>query len=478
MTEERDPFDTDGLGDDDGLAKVDLEFATLRDFREQMAPYLGDRGFFARSERPLPRDTPVHFRFVLPEGFALAEGTAVVAWNIEPESHPDLIPGMALRFVDVGKQSRSVIRELVDFHIATGGDPFDLGPSAGGEPGEIPTDSLDSSQPEPVSDFDFPPVSASVDAEEAPTASRHDEVLPDWLSEATDPERFDFGTDPGRRDHDEPGSEAAEVVGEPGPAEFEVDMIFDDTDADRTPLRPPIGSVRDAIDIPRSAHEPPRDIRLGLIVAAGLAVVAVAVLVWSLWLRPQQADPPEVVEIPVEDVEPGIEIVPDGEETPPDEGPTKIFVAEEPPQEAAPVGRPATEAQRPPASPPVTDQPEAQAPALQGPANRILEVVASARQDVTTVVVRGNGMIDERAVKIQRLDDPDRIWLRIFNIETFYKPNEIPVGSPEVLQVRVGYHPEENPPALYVVIDLTDPSVVLKDSEVAGDSIRLSVGRR
>ncbi len=142
MADEYDPYDEqDGSGVPDGLPCVELEFATLRRFREEMAPYLNYDGFFARTDRPLPRGTTVEFKFVMPENFVLAHGTAVVSWIIEPEGNPELVPGMALRFGQVGKQSRAVIDELVDFHIATGGDPFDVGPRAS-RAGEIPTDAL------------------------------------------------------------------------------------------------------------------------------------------------------------------------------------------------------------------------------------------------------------------------------------------------------------------------------------------------
>ena len=469
MTDEYDPFAAEGPAGDDGLVAVDLEFETLRDFREKMAPYLGDRGFFARSEKPLARNTPVRFRFVLPEGFALAQGTATVAWTIDPESNPDLIPGMALRFVEVGRQSRAVIRELVDFHIATGGDAFDLGP-AGSEPGEIPTDALDAGALGPDPDADFSPPSARPGDGAGPASGAGEEVLPDWLAESVDPSRFDFD-DGGApvRDDLEPAAPAA-AAEEASPGEFEVDMIFDDNEGRGARAPQSEGSARGALQMTSSGHEPPRDLRLGLIVAAALAVVAVVVLVWSLWLRPQPTGEAAAVEVAEEAARPGVAILPDPpepEETLSAEAPTKIFVAEEPPsagvivEEAAAVPQPTAAA--------------AQNPGQR--ADRILDIVAAARERTTTVVIRGNGLIGEEAVRISRLDDPARIWVRIRHIETFYRPNEIPVGSPEVLRVRVGHHPEEAPPSLWVVVDLADEAMAVTAREFAGDTVRLSVGR-
>lgn len=466
MTDEYDPFAAEGPAEDHGLVTVDLEFETLRDFREKMAPYLGDRGFFARSDKPLPRNTPVRFRFVLPEGFALAEGTAAVAWTIDPESNPDLIPGMALRFVEVGRQSRAVIRELVDFHIATGGDPFDLGP-AGSEPGEIPTDSLDAGALGPDPELDVPPPAAGPDNLPEGASDHREEVLPEWLTESADPPRFDFD-DKGPREPEGRGPAAPPPAAEkPPPGEFEVDLIFDDTDAGREPASQPEGSVREALQMRGAGREPPRDLRLGLIVAAALAVVAAVVLVWSLWLRPQQPEAAATVERAEETAEPGVVILPEPEEGPTTEAPTKIFVAEEPPPEGVSVEEAA----------PVPQPTAAAAPNPGQRADRILDIVAAAREGSTTVVIRGNGQIGEGSVRISRLEDPARIWVRIRHIETFYRPNEIPVGSPEVLQVRVGHHPEETPPSLYVVLDLADDAMAVTGQEIAGDTVRMSVGR-
>jgi len=463
MRDDFDPFAAEPLpGAADGLATVDLEFASLRRFREEMAPYLGDRGFFARSERPLPRHTPVRFRFVLPGEFVLAEGTAVVAWNIDPEANPELIPGMALRFVQVGAQSRAVIRELVDFHIATGGDPFDPGPSASG-PGEIPTDALEGSLDEPGEELAAAPPEPEAPASTASQPSP-EEVLPDWLRASVSVERAAGGGLPFPDDRPAPQQPQPDGV---APGGFEIDLVVDDREAGSEPPTPPWDSVRDVAARPRAAAPAPRDLRLGLLVAAALAVVAVAVLVWSLWFKGREpaaakAQPPPTAEVVIEPagVEAGVDEPAAAE---PQEPPTKIFVSEAPPEPTPqPVPRP-TEV--------VPVRPAA-------PATRVVDVSASMQVGTTIVLIRGNGRLDDAAVGIVPLADPPRIWVRVRGIETFYRPSEIEVGSPEVLRVRIGHHPEEKPPALYVVIDLADGGLEVTGREVAGDSIRLTVGRR
>ncbi len=504
----------DGPGGPDGLPCVELEFATLRRFREEMAPYLNYDGFFARSDRPLPRGTSVEFKFIMPEDFVLAHGTAVVAWTIEPEGNPDLVPGMALRFAEVGKQSRAVIDELVDFHIATGGDPFDVG-IRGSRAGEIPTDSLGGiAGPAPSIIDSLPPMPRDLpmppDPEPPPALSSDDGALPEWLSgPSTGQDSLDFRKTPPRPAVAPRSPDKFSFPPEPLANEFDVDMIFDNGEKDTTPHRPEEGSFRQMALKPRPEEKPPRDLRLGLIVTAALALVAVVVLVWSFWLR---NDGEEIVESPVvveEVAEAGVALIEDDEvmeepapvsetasETPAETvarlaAETAARVADrnsgtqpEPPAEeglpestgGAPGDVPETSPTRVfvTESPPDTREPAA----AQTRASRVVDVTATAQSGTTAVVIRGNGIFDDSSMRVLRLEDPVRLWVGVKNIETFYKPNEIAVGSPEVLQVRIGYHPEDNPPALYVVLDLAGDDVVLLDHSVRGDVIRLTVGRK
>ncbi len=89
--------------------------------------------------------------------------------------------------------------------------------------------------------------------------------------------------------------------------------------------------------------------------------------------------------------------------------------------------------------------------------------------DLTTVVIRGNGAFDPSSIRSLRLEDPLRIWMSVSHIETFFKPNEIGVGSREIERIRIGYHPEDSPPALYIVLDLAGDDVFLLDTSVQGD---------
>ena len=103
MSPNSDSHDLDqNSGRGGNLKTIDLEFETLRQFREVMASRLNYEGFFVVTNDPLPKGTPLQFRFLLPDGFVLVEGKAVVAWARYEEDGPDHPSGMALLFDSSG----------------------------------------------------------------------------------------------------------------------------------------------------------------------------------------------------------------------------------------------------------------------------------------------------------------------------------------------------------------------------------------
>lgn len=291
------------------------------------------------------------------------------------------------------------------------------------------------------------------------TAAEKGDVLPEWLSDVAKDSNFEvtLDDDPAPADSSSPKINSSDDL-TPLLEELEIKLMDDEEPAEPPPARP---SVKSAIDLPRKGRgdqSPPRDLRLGLLVAAVIVLIAVAALVWSVLTGRKADTAPEENIVVAEETLPAEESVeePAESEAAPDAVPQgKALFLEEPPDDT-------------PVPAPVPDQ----------PANRIIDVVAAARGDGTTVVVRGNGYFDEANVRISLLKNPGRVWLRIRRIETYYRPNEIEVGSPQVSRIRVGHHPEENPPSLYVVLDLADDSAAVLDQEVDGNSIRVRVGRR
>ncbi len=448
MTSERENNGPDrGADPVDHRVTVDLEFDTLREFREEMAPYLNHGGLFIKTDKPYARGTAVRFRFVMPEDFVLAQGTGVVSSTRTPEKDPELEPGMVVWFEEVERQSRGVIDELVDFHIAVGGEPFDIGLVAG-VAGDIPTDALGGgATPPPGPPTEEPRAQEAVPSPAPPPSC---EVLPEWLSNVADEHDIDLSLE--NLSEDEPPEISRAEPPEPTGQEFEVSMFNDDGEPDRTPVRSPDEGSSDLTITPRDDQKPPRDLRVWLLAAAAV-LLAISIGVWWLVFKPASPQIPETFAGP--------------EQAAPTPHPTAV--AEEP-------GQP------PSVEPGEVSEPRQDAPVIPpsatGPATRIVDVAVARVGDATVVDIRGNGDLSQDRLRVSLLDDPPRVWLRIRGIETFYRPNEIAVGSPELSRIRVGHHPEDKPVSLWVVLDLADGSVVVRDTTVSGDTIRVSVGRR
>ena len=447
MTSERENNGPDRAADPvDHRVTVDLEFTTLREFREEMAPYLNHGGLFIKTDRPHARGTAVRFRFVMPEGFVLAQGTGVVASVRTPEKDPDLEPGMIVWFEEVERQSREVIGELVDFHVAIGRDPFDIGLDTGGA-GEIPTDALGGGAPLPPGPVTKEPRGQDAGASSASKPSC--EVLPVWLSDVADEHDVDLSLE--NLSEDEQPEISSVEPPEPTRQDFEISMIDDDGEPDPTPVRSPDESSSDLTITPRDHDRPFSGIRLWPLAAAALLVISIGV--WWLLMKPASSQIPETSTA--------------SERAAPTPRPTAA--AEEPGERAS--VKPQEVSQPPQAT-------RAIPPATTRPATRIVDVAVAQVGDATVIDIRGNGSLSEARLRISVLDDPPRVWLRILGIEDIYRPSEIAVGSPEVSRIRVGHHTEESPVSLWVVLDLADGSAVVRDTTVSADTIRVSVARR
>jgi hypothetical protein len=463
MSPNSDSHDRDQTSGGGNLKIIDLEFETLRQFREVMAPRLAYEGFFVATNEPLARGTPARFRFLLPDGFVLVEGTAVVAWARFEGGDPEKRPGMALLFNELEHQSREIIDELMDFHIATGGDPFEIGPLAS-DPGDIGTDALGVDpletkvpvpEPEPAPD---PP---------RPRGKMAEDVLPDWLSEVAQKHDVDLSSDvtiPFGRTRQREDVQIPDP--DPVQQDFEISLMPEEEELEATPVFGDDSGVSEITVPPPEIRKAPKRRRLGPLVGVVAVLVAAAVVVWWIAFR----NPGETLQesaVVVEEI-PELE-APTGVAEDPVKGAADLLaeMAEESVEEAA-------------VKPPEVAEPAFEQPRIEevsGPATRVLLVAATRIGDETVVTVRTNGELSLDSVKVSLLKDPPRVWVRVLGIETFYRPNDIEVGTPEVERIRVGHHPEETPQSLYVVVDLQDPTAKVRGHTVEGDTLRVVVGR-
>ncbi len=515
MTTDFDP-EGPGQGDDasEDLVEIDLNFATLRRFRAEFAPNLSYDGLFIETGEPLPASTVVRFRILLPEDFVLAEGTAVIEWTREPDSIPGLLPGMALRFVTLGNSSQETINEIVDSHIATGGFPFELEPSIG-EPGEIPTDALAGSdspladgwddtagRAAPASSMDFfrmtvrtagtpgeePDQSQPalfVEEEREPTeevaeAAVSDEILPPWLQEEAEARDVGLETDPAfepaaafepteaeglepaeANDSVEPpvlpdDDGPTEAAPPPHPTEepagdFEISFVDDGQEPGDTPLHPEAGPAADVTVVPPDDMPPEGKSRLWFALPfAVLVLCGLAAVWWFVWGQGSLGEEKPAAPVPEAAVVSG-QVAEEKSALPvvPTARPTTVV------EEAAPAPQPAPR-----------------------PASKIVDVTAVSRGAETVVTIRGDGRFSNDSLRVSPMRNPPRVLVRIRGIESKFAPTQIEVGSPEVARIRIGHHPEERPPSLYVVLDLADAAVTVRETEVGGDTIVVFVGRR
>jgi uncharacterized protein (TIGR02266 family) len=449
MSSENDGTKPDHAADPvDHRVTVDLEFDTVREFREEMAPYLNHGGLFIKTDRPYPRGTAIRFRFVMPEDFAIAQGTGVVVSTRAPEEDPAIEPGMVVWFEEVDRQSREVIRELVDFHIGVGGSPFDIGLGDSGAD-EIPTDALGRGAP-PSSK---PPVSEPPpqEADPPPIPPASNEVLPAWLSKIDAEQEIDLDFD--RSSEVEQPETSRSEPEEPPRQDFEISMIDDHDEPDPTPVRVADEGVSDPTLVPSDQRTAPRSLRLWPLAATAAVLVAISIGVWWLVMKPASSQIHETVAAPAPTLPaPSPDVNAEESGQPPSAKPHDVLVS---PQ----VG-------------------SADLPPVTRPATSVVDIAVARIDDATVVDIRGDGGLTEDRLRVSRLDDPPRVWVRIRGIETFFRPNEIVVGSPELSRIRVGYHPEDTPVSLWVVLDLADGSMVVRDTTVSGDTIRVSIGRR
>jgi molecular chaperone DnaK len=94
------------------------------------------------------------------------------------------------------------------------------------------------------------------------------------------------------------------------------------------------------------------------------------------------------------------------------------------------------------------------------------------------VVLWGNGVFRPELVDQARLARPVREVLRIRGISQPFAATQLRVGTPELLQIRVGFHREGGSSQLHVVLDLGGPEVVVTGIEPRDQQLRVHVRAR
>lgn len=107
-------------------AQFQLRFERFSLFVEEFASRISLGGMFLKSREPRPVSTVISFDIKLADGFRLIQGTGEVVW-MRPDGHgPDYPAGMGVRFHSLDDKGRGLVLKLLEEHLKTGGEPFDI----------------------------------------------------------------------------------------------------------------------------------------------------------------------------------------------------------------------------------------------------------------------------------------------------------------------------------------------------------------
>lgn len=465
--------------------RVQFKFDRFDGFISEYSANISPGGLFLRTRAPQPPGTVLDFEFRLGDGFELIRGRGEVVWNRLEDEGPTRPAGMGLRFQELSEGSKDLIYRIVDQHVLQGGTPFDVTqrppdpvPLSAPPPGAAPWP-----RPAPLTSkdvFDLPPPPAPT----TPEASS-------WLPS------IDEG----------PGGLGASQVGEPFPE------LFPETPPAPTPDAPPMFAPTFGHAGAASARPPRRTLpwillAAGVLLAAGLFLLRDRVMGWVglggedeiAQATPPQARPKKPRRIAAGTPPGAPAAAPEPSAAPPaataPASPPPLATAGGTPQTstAPPAAAPAAQAPAPKA-PPVAAPSPAPAPAApaagkkapfpavpedNGPPLTALEKITfEVAGGGTDVILWGNGAIPASVYTQSRIEgNPPRELFRLSGIRQPFNKPRLVVGTPEVLQIRTGYHSGAHGNEVHVVLDLANPSVKVTQVEAGPQRLRIHLQRK
>ncbi len=511
--------------------RVQLKFEKFSGFINEFSANLSPGGIFIRSDRPEPVGALVDFEFRLGDGFELIRGRGEVAWVREASDDPAHPAGMGLRFQEISPQGRDLIYKVVDRHIQAGGVPFDPTPppppvrTPDPEPIAAP---LPLAPRPPVAPLvrptpQEPPIrnaaslmhlfeeaTASVAAVEAAAAAAPKPIEPKPIEpkpiESKPIESKPIESKPAGPAVDPPASETAALpplerswggrvpilAPPPDVPMRSTPSPLDDTLSSRAILIPPEPSAE-----AKQRRQRPWRLAIGFfllsLALAGIGVWRVRDLWWDDFFGEVDPEPlpaafahperkpmyPSLPGRPALGVgSPAPKLV---QETavPNPNSPAPAAGGVPPVSTASPV--PPLEATVPTAPGVAPPKPSTAAPTVPVEAPRpVLETIRSitvrALEGETEIVLEGDGIIRSSNYARFRIDSGSpRELIRFKGIRRAYAVTKVAGGTPELSQIRVGYH---SPDELHVVLDLSGPEIELKRLDISGARLVIRLGRK
>lgn len=432
--------------------RIDLRFASFTEFIGAYGGLVSESGMFLATDSPLNVGSRVTLRFRLDDGFPLILADAQVEWLGRANASPTAPAGAALRFLHLDERSTTLIDHMVAQCKREGRQPFDLSlpvpPKTEPAAGDVTADGAGRARSGPGDDPWAAETAVAPDSPRSRTAGRAEDVFEPHADRSTSSVEA-----PGGR----PSTEA-------------LSRALEDSTAPAGTSDPP-----PAIDYaPTRADDEPRSSRSWLLQPATLvgmlAAAVLAVWVFSL-LRADNHASKQVVAPPTESAS-----------TPPPATPPGPAVA-------AVVGSPTplpgtadTRTPTPPATPAIaprhpTPQTRPNPPAAAvAPASRVVDISWRRTDSATEVVIETNGGLVPARARHFVMDNPPRYIVRLLGIAHPYEPFELPVGTPQVSRIRVGFHQEKSPPELHVVLDLAGSSQRAVRYHLGARSVTVTIG--
>ncbi|HYO13441.1 MAG TPA: TIGR02266 family protein [Thermoanaerobaculia bacterium] len=396
--------------------RVQFKFDRFSGFISEYSSNISPGGMFIKTRSPLQPGQTLDFAFRLGDGFELIKGRGEVVWTRAQDEGPTRPAGMGLRFLELGEGSRELIYRIVDQHIQEGGTPFDVS--------LVPPDPIPLPPP-PASLLETPLQEPFAPIPPRPEQPDSTPVASDWLPS------FESAAGP------------PSLAGIPGLAE--------PTPGPAPEPQPIFGSA--------STGQPRRILPLAL-GAAVLLLVVVGAFVFGGRLADLagRGDGGEkVAQAPARTVRPA-------------------------PEPAPPAGEPAVQE---PAVASVLDT-AAAAPAHSEPPKPTGQPLTAVKDITweeafggTDVILWSDGAVRSEVYERTRIDgNPPRELIRLKGIERPFPKARVVVGTTEVLQVRVGYHPRPGGNELHIVLDLAHPDVAVTRVEEGEERLRIHLQRR
>lgn len=476
--------------------RVQLKFEKFSGFINEFSANISPGGIFIRSERPAPVGTLVDFEFRLGDGFELIKGRGEVVWVRESSVDPAHPAGMGLSFQEISPQGKELIYKVVDRHVQSGGVPFDPTPPAPTPVPRPPVAPLVRPAPQdpPIRNADrllqlFEEAAASVEAASvAPVAPPSAPVAPPIVpvSPPATPAPRPAEAEPLPPLERTWGGRAPILAPPPEVPIRPIPSPLDDTQGRPGVLVPP----EPARGARKKARRPLRMVVgffLLALVLAGIGAWRVRDLWWDDFFG--EADPEPLPAAfanpdrqPMYPSLPGKRALGVGSPTPKAEGaatpaeapaaPVEPSPAPVPPPAAPAAAPPPGAATSPPESPPAAAPAEAPRPVL----GSLRSISVRPLPGETEVVLEGDGIIRSSNFAQFRIDTGSpRELIRFKGIRHAYPTPKVVGGTPELLQIRIGYH---SPDELHVVLDLAGAQIGIKSLNVSGSRLVIRLGRK